>query len=155
MLVSHMGYRRTFITAEDMVHAMTNSGEIIGICQCKVQIAKGVVGGSIVSRAARFAITWLMKHILYKPDLVVVTEAKTYFFKNIRYYKNQSQYSFMKMYRIDNDDITKKKSITADAIRIGLPGNYSAKLLPAPLKKSLLFPDTGINVQQVSSLLFK
>lgn len=154
MQVSTMDYRRTFITAEDMVHAMTNSGEIIGICQCRVQIGRGILGGSIVSRVIRLAITRLMKHILPKTDLVVVTEAKTYLFKNIRYYKNESQYSFMRMYRVDNDDITRKKSISADAIRIGLPGNYSAKLLPTPFKKSPLFPDTGINVQQVSSLLF-
>ena len=155
MQVSTMDYRRTFITAEDMVHAMTNSGEIIGVCQCKVEIAKGILAGSIVSRAIRFAITGLMKRILPKTDLVVVTEAKTYLFKNIRYYKNESQYSFMRMYRIDNDDITREKTITTDAVRLGLPGNYSAKLLPTSFKKSPLFPDTGINVQQVSSLLFR
>jgi hypothetical protein len=154
MLVSHMDYRRTFITAEDMVYAMTNSGEIIGVCQCRVQIGKGVLAESIISRAIRLAVSWVMKHIFHKTDLVVVTEAKTYFFKNIRYYKNESQYSFMSMYRIDNDEITRKKTISADAIRIGLPGSYSAKLFPTPLKKSPLFPDTSINVQQVSSLLF-
>lgn len=154
MQVTRNDYRRTFITAEDMIHAMTNSGDIIGICPCTVEISKQRMARVIISPVLMFARTRFMKRIFYKPDLVVITAAKTYFFTNIFWNQKNSQYSFKKIYRIDNAAITRKKNSTPVAIRIGLPGNYSAKLIPGFFKKSILFPNTAINIDQVDTLLF-
>ncbi|RYG27554.1 MAG: hypothetical protein EOO01_41165, partial [Chitinophagaceae bacterium] len=127
MQITKNDYRRRFITAEDMVHAMVNSGEILGICQCNIRIYKGRLAEAVVDPVIKFASASL-KWLNAKPALVVITSTKTYLFKTIRAFEDNAQHSFRTMYRIDNDDMEIKKSTANGSLLLELPGNYLAKL---------------------------
>ena len=144
MQIAIINHRRTFITADDMVYAMAGDG-VIGICQCNVEIGK---------RKIPAYISMLLSLITFRtrPDAVVVTQAKTYFFKEIFYNKKESIYSFRKIYKINNTDIERKETSTKGAVLLGLSSNYSAKLAPSLFKKSPLFTNNAINIEQVKEI---
>jgi hypothetical protein len=154
MQITKNDYRRRFITAEDMVHAMVNSGEILGICPCDIRIYKGRLAEAVVDPVVKFASASLAKWLTAKPALVVITSTKTYFFKTIRAFKDNAQHSFRTMYRIDNDDMEIKKVNSNGTLLLELPGNYLAKLVPMVVDAPPLLPGAATDIKAVKSLLF-
>lgn len=154
MQITKNDYRRRFITAEDMVHAMVNSGEILTICQCTIRIYKGRIAETLVDPVFKIVSISLHRWLNVKPALVVVTSTKTYFFKTIREFKNNAQHSFRTMYRIDNDDMEVKKAEANGALLLELPGNYLAKLVPLTVKAPPLLPGAANDIRGLRSLLF-
>jgi len=144
MQIAKINHRRTFTTADDMVYAMVGE-DVIGICQCSVEIGKSKIGVYVSLLLSLVAFR-------YRPDAVVITQSKTYFFKDILYNKKDSSYSFREIYKINNTDIKRNKTTARGAVLLGLPNNYSAKLAPGVLRKSPLFTNNAISIQQVKEI---